>query len=122
MRRYIARILGIAFTSGVLLPLSGCSGQLKTTPQATEAANARESYASHEHHEDQPAMPAGHHETGSKPPGAGVSQNTCPVMGNPIDPEVAIEHEGRKIYFCCKPCIDKFQKNPAKYLAKLESR
>jgi YHS domain-containing protein len=42
-------------------------------------------------------------------------------MGNPIDPEVFVEHEGRKINFCCKSCIEEFKKDPAKYLTKLES-
>jgi hypothetical protein len=33
-------------------------------------------------------------------------------MGEPV----SYEHNGTLIKFCCKPCIPKFQKNPAKYL------
>ncbi len=28
-------------------------------------------------------------------------------------------YDGQQIKFCCKPCVGKFEKNPAKYLAKL---
>lgn len=28
-------------------------------------------------------------------------------------------YDGQEIKFCCKPCVAKFEKNPAKYLAKL---
>lgn len=51
-----------------------------------------------------------------------IKQTTCPVMGNPIDPNVFVEYKGRKVYFCCKACISKFQADPDKYLAKLDSR
>lgn len=37
-------------------------------------------------------------------------------MGAPVD----IVHEGRTIRFCCKPCIPKFKKDPAKYLKALD--
>jgi len=33
---------------------------------------------------------------------------------------VVIVNEGQQIKFCCKPCIKKFKKDPAKYLVKLE--
>jgi hypothetical protein len=47
---------------------------------------------------------------------------TCAVTDNALGSmgdEQRIVHEGREIKFCCKPCIAKFRKNPAKYLAKL---
>lgn len=47
------------------------------------------------------------------------SQKTCPVMGNPINKEIFVDHEGQRIYFCCPGCNDPFKKNPAKYLKKL---
>ncbi len=37
-------------------------------------------------------------------------------MGEPVD----LIHEGRLIRFCCKPCIRKFKKDPAKYLKVLD--
>jgi YHS domain-containing protein len=29
-------------------------------------------------------------------------------------------HEGKEVQFCCKSCLPKFKKDPAKYLKKLE--
>ncbi len=46
-------------------------------------------------------------------------QTTCPVMGNPIDKNIFIEYQGKKVYFCCKGCPDVFKADPAKYIAKL---
>ena len=51
---------------------------------------------------------------------AATEQTTCPVMaGNPINKALFVEHEGKKVYFCCKGCEDKFQADPAQYIAKL---
>jgi hypothetical protein len=44
-----------------------------------------------------------------------VTDNGLGSMGD----EKRFVHEGREIKVCCKPCIAKFKKNPAKYLAKL---
>jgi hypothetical protein len=44
-----------------------------------------------------------------------VTDNDLGSMGD----ERTIVHEGREIKFCCEPCVGKFEKNPAKYLAKL---
>lgn len=46
-----------------------------------------------------------------------TAQATCPVMGDPIDSEVFTEHNGKRVYFCCKECIGKFEANPEKYLS-----
>jgi YHS domain-containing protein len=48
-------------------------------------------------------------------------QTTCPVMGGKIDKNVFADHEGKRVYFCCKGCIPEFQKDPVKYLKKLEN-
>ncbi len=51
---------------------------------------------------------------------AGVEQKTCPVMeGNPINPNVFVEYEGKKVYFCCAGCPEQFKADPEKYLSKL---
>lgn len=47
---------------------------------------------------------------------------TCIVTGNTLGSmgdTVTEVFEGREIKFCCEPCVRKFHKNPAKYLAKL---
>ncbi len=51
-----------------------------------------------------------------KPSSHEIAQKTCPVMGNPINPDIYVDYKGRRIYFCCKACISAFKKNPEKYL------
>ncbi|MBN2129962.1 MAG: YHS domain-containing protein, partial [Sedimentisphaerales bacterium] len=47
-------------------------------------------------------------------------QTTCPVMdGNPIDKNIYVEYKGKKVYFCCKACVEKFKADPEKYVSKL---
>jgi YHS domain-containing protein len=48
------------------------------------------------------------------------AQKNCPVMGYPVNTEYHVEHEGKKVYFCCSVCNDEFKKDPAKYLKKLD--
>ena len=50
---------------------------------------------------------------------AAAEQTTCPVMGGPINKAIFIEHQGKKVYFCCDPCKDKFKEAPEQYVAKL---
>jgi len=45
--------------------------------------------------------------------------DTCPVADKPIDPNQTVEHDGRRIAFCCGKCKAAFEKEPAKFLAKL---
>ena len=48
---------------------------------------------------------------------------TCIVTGNALDSmgdQQSIVHEGQVVKFCCEPCVGKFKKNPAKYLAKIQ--
>ena len=44
-----------------------------------------------------------------------VSGNELGSMGKPITKV----YDNQEIKFCCKPCIKKFEANPAKYLGKL---
>ena len=45
-----------------------------------------------------------------------VTGNDLGDMGGPV----SFDYNGTLIKFCCKPCIPKFQKNPAKYLVLLQ--
>ena len=49
--------------------------------------------------------------------------DTCVVSGEKLgsmgEPFV-ITHEGTEVRFCCDSCVPKFEKDPAKYLAKLQ--
>lgn len=47
---------------------------------------------------------------------------TCLVSGEDLDSmdeRVSIVYEGQVFEFCCKPCLKKFNKEPAKYQAML---
>lgn len=48
-----------------------------------------------------------------------VVQTVCPVMGGKINKDIFTEYEGKKVYFCCEPCLEKFKESPEQYLAKL---
>ena len=48
-------------------------------------------------------------------------QDTCPVMGAGINKKLYADHEGKRVYFCCKGCVAAFTKDPQKYIDKLES-
>ncbi len=47
-------------------------------------------------------------------------QTTCPHMGEKIDKSIYVDHEGKRVYFCCKMCVAKFKADPGKYVKKLE--
>lgn len=45
--------------------------------------------------------------------------DTCPVSGEKLgDDAVALVHQGQEVKFCCKDCVKKFEKDPAKFMAK----
>jgi len=50
---------------------------------------------------------------------AKIEQTICPVMGREVDSEVFTDYRGVRVYFCCPPCIEKFNAEPAKYIEKL---
>lgn len=50
---------------------------------------------------------------------------TCIVSDNDLDSmgeQASFVYQGQTIKVCCKPCIAKFEKNPPKYLKKLEGK
>lgn len=51
---------------------------------------------------------------------ARIPQKTCPVMGAAIDSSIYVDHDGKRVYFCCSSCVGTFKANPEKYLRKLE--
>jgi len=48
-----------------------------------------------------------------------IEQTTCPVMGGAINKALFTEYQGKKVYFCCDGCKEKFEANPEQYVAKL---
>ena len=47
---------------------------------------------------------------------------TCPVEGkeHEIDPKVTRLYKGKLIGFCCNDCLETFDKDPEKYMKRLE--
>ncbi|MBL9152203.1 MAG: hypothetical protein JNK37_06955 [Verrucomicrobiales bacterium] len=48
---------------------------------------------------------------------------TCLVTGNKLGSmgtPISRAHGDQEVKFCCKPCVGKFLKDPARYLAKLK--
>ena len=88
------------------------------TPPAVEAAHAGHTGT----------MPA-RAETPEEPPGEpsriaadqAPENAVCPVMGNPVDPEITVDYEGRRIGFCCPGCDKVFLEDPEKYLKKVDA-
>lgn len=48
-------------------------------------------------------------------------QATCPVMGGKVNKDLYVDHDGKRIYVCCKGCIAPVQKEFAKYAKKVEA-
>lgn len=48
------------------------------------------------------------------------NQIKCPVLGNPVNKNIYTDYKGKRIYFCCPPCIQEFKKNPEKYMKQFE--
>ncbi len=48
-------------------------------------------------------------------------QVICPVSGEPIDGKTSVTSGGKGVSFCCPDCAAKYEKDPAKYAAKLEA-
>lgn len=69
------------------------------------------------------AVPAATDSTASAVVAKPYPLDTCIVsdekLGGMGKPHVIV-HEGQEIKFCCKSCLPKFEKEPAKYLAKLK--
>jgi len=39
------------------------------------------------------------------------ANDVCPITGEPIDKKLSVDYEGRRVYFCCDHCVDKFKKD-----------
>ena len=63
----------------------------------------------------EPAAPAETKEVAA----AAIEQTVCPIMGGAINKSMFTEYKGKKVYFCCAGCKEKFEKEPEQYLAKL---
>ena len=49
-------------------------------------------------------------------------QTVCPVMGGKIDKNLYVDADGKRIYVCCRGCIEKVKADPKKYITQLEEQ
>jgi YHS domain-containing protein len=103
----------------VLVVFSGCKKAETPAAQKTSPMPMHEQAAPAAGH-DMGQMPM-HEQTAltSAATPATKEQTLCPVMGIPINKEIFVEYQGKKVYFCCKDCVEVFKADPQKYLAKL---
>jgi YHS domain-containing protein len=100
----------------------------------SSAANQDDKEKSRDHStEAQEAKPHDHDHAASRPaeekkadaPAKPYPLKSCIVSDNDLDSmgeQASFVYQGQTIKVCCKPCIAKFEKNPAKYLKKLEGK
>jgi len=48
-------------------------------------------------------------------------QVTCPVTNDKIDKKVFADFEGKRVYFCCAACLEKFNADAKAIVAKMEA-
>jgi uncharacterized membrane protein len=63
----------------------------------------------------EPSAPAG--DTGAA---EAITNEYCPVMPDELtDPDIWVDYKGTRVYFCCRRCKHKFERDPEKYVANL---
>ncbi len=57
----------------------------------------------------------------TQPAGKAVNK-FCAVEGkdHDIDPKVTVVYKGKVIGFCCRDCVEEFEKDPEKYVKRME--
>jgi YHS domain-containing protein len=51
-----------------------------------------------------------------------ANQTICPVMEGTVNKNIYADYKGRRVYFCCPPCLRQFKKDPDTYMKKLEEQ
>ena len=101
-------VASVLLSMGMLM-LNGCK---KSEPVSSEtSSDTMQGHEGHEHAaiETEPAAVAA----------SITEQKTCPVMGGAINKDLFTEYKGKKVYFCCEGCEERFLENPEQYVAKL---
>lgn len=115
-KKHLKRVtLVVALLVGGLIMVNGCkkSEPEPTTPAAPTMENVAETAAKTADETTKAAK-----ETMDKAV-ATAEQTVCPIMGAAINKELFTEYKGKKVYFCCAGCKEKFEQAPEQYLAKL---
>ncbi len=100
-------IITVIIASLILIGAGGCK---KSEPEASSPTSQLENTATEAAAQATETVAAA---------AASIEQTVCPVMGQPINKELFTEYEGKKVYFCCPGCKEKFEADPEQYVAKL---
>ncbi|MEW5702243.1 MAG: hypothetical protein AB1792_08445 [Candidatus Zixiibacteriota bacterium] len=100
MGRYRALTITIALTAASVLVL-GCGAEKKESETAAPKSGTQANQAAQPYAIDWCI----------------VSGEKLGGMGAPV----SYQHQGRELKFCCKGCIKDFEREPARYLARLDS-
>jgi YHS domain-containing protein len=107
--KWTAMLLGAAMLSGVVI---GCEQQEPATTTTPPPPATMES-------ESEAAPTTGPATQASA--SLTVANKYCAVMTeHEVDPKVTVASGGKTVGFCCKDCIETFEKEPAKYLAAMK--
>jgi YHS domain-containing protein len=122
-KRRLGKVLVVAGVMlAALLFTQGCKDE-SAAQQAAGGAHTHDHTGDHDHEHPEAQVVAAAEKTAedaAETVSNAIEQKTCPVMaGNPINKALFVEYEGKKVYFCCKGCEDKFLADPAQYVAKL---
>ena len=108
MKQFKTMFMLISLLLVELIMLNGCK-KSEPAPSETSAETMQ-----HEGNEQMAMM-----DESAEAVAAVVEQTDCPVMGGAINKAIFTEYKGKKVYFCCSPCKEKFEQEPEKYIAKL---
>ena len=101
-RRNVRFVTALTIAVLILGSLAVCGCRKRETAQKTPAPTTKK-------------MPA-------TPTTATMVQTTCPIEGTKIDKSVYADYQGKRVYFCCAACKDKFNADPVKYVKQLEDK
>ncbi len=117
-RAWLSALLGVM---GLMAFVAGCEKK-EAAPQAPPAAEPAAEPAADTARPGDSGDATAHTPAGDANAG-GITQTKCPTCGGEgIDRTVFVEYKGRKVYFCCKHCVEPFQKDPEKYAANLPAQ
>jgi YHS domain-containing protein len=115
MKKLTVILMAVLLSAGITVLLTGCKEKSggPTEPSSSDMDTMTEQ--------------AGDIEDAMKTAGAAIEQakdiageqTVCPVMGGPIQKDIFVEYQGKKVYFCCPGCEETFLKDPGKYISKL---
>ena len=100
---------------------AGCDEEFKKDPAKYMAVIAKEQAAAKDAEKDKFKDKDKKDAQKKDEPKKEAELNTkCPVTDDDADKTLTSEYKGRTIAFCCEDCVKDFEKDPKKYIAKLD--